>query len=79
MFDVMEEQLGLQAEPGIEQDLYPYLAELLEDAPQVMLDFLSEDLLRYELTGHASTTISRLLARARCLADVDRIERKYAA
>jgi hypothetical protein len=79
MFDVMDVQLGLQAEQGSEQDLYPYLAELLEDAPQVMLDFLTEDLLRYEQTGHASVTISRLLARARCLADVDRIERTFAA
>lgn len=79
MFDVIEERLGLQAETGIEQDLYPYLAELLEDAAQVVLDFLTEDLLRYEQTGYASITMSRLLARARCLADVDRIERKFAA
>jgi hypothetical protein len=79
MFDVIEEYCGLQADQGIEQDLYPYLAELLTDAPQVMLDFLTEDLGRYERTGQASTTISRLLDRARCLAEADRIEMRFAA
>jgi hypothetical protein len=79
MFDVIEEYCGLQADPGNDQDLYPYLAELLKDAPQVTLDFLTEDLGRYERTGHASTTISRLLDRARCLAEADRIEMRFAA
>lgn len=60
-------------------DLYPYLAELLEDAPQVVLDYLAEDLVEYERAGFASTTMLRLLERARCLADVDRIEMKFAA
>ena len=79
MFDVIEGHRGLAAEQGIEQDLFPYLAELLEDAPQIMLDFLTEDLGVYERTGHASLTISRLLGRARCLAEADRIEEKFAA
>jgi hypothetical protein len=79
VLDMMEDQLGVQAEQGIDQDLYPYIAELLEDAPQVMLDFLTEDLGRYERTGHASMTISRLLVRARCLAEADRIAMKFAA
>lgn len=79
MFDMIEKQAGRQADGGIEQDLYPYIAELLEDAPQVTLDFLTEDLGRYERTGYASTTISRLLGRARCLADADRIAMKFAA
>jgi hypothetical protein len=79
MFDVIEEPRRVQADPGNELDLYPYLAELLEDAPQVTLDFLTEDLRNYERTGFASATISRLLGRARCLAEADRIERKFAA
>ena len=60
-------------------DLYPYLAELLADASQVVLDYLSEDLAEYERTGYASATIGRLLERARCLADSDRIARNFAA
>ena len=60
-------------------DLYPYLAELLADASQVMLDYLSEDLAEYERSGYASATIVRLLERARCLADSDRIARDFAA
>lgn len=79
MFDVVDAYRGLPADQGSELDLYPYLAELLEDVPQVMLDFLTEDLGRYEQTGQASATISRLLGRARCLAEADRIERKFAA
>jgi len=79
MLDVIEEHQGLRADPGNEQDLYTYLAELLEDAPQVTLDFLTEDLARFERTGYASTTISRLLGRARCIAEADRIVRKFAA
>jgi hypothetical protein len=79
MFDVVDACRGLRADQGIELDLYPYLAELLEDVPQVMLDFLTEDLGRYEQTGQASVTIARLLARARCLAEADRIEQKFAA
>jgi hypothetical protein len=67
--------------PAIAQgsDLYPYLAELLEDAPQVLLDYLVEDLAEYERAGTASATIMRLLKRARCLADADRIEMRFAA
>ena len=61
-----------------EIDLYPHLAELLEDAPQVLLDFLVEDLAEYEQTGVPSATIVRLLERARCLADVDRITARFA-
>lgn len=79
MFEVIEGRRGFQAERSDEQDLFPYLAELLADAPQITLDFLTEDLGRYEQTGIASITISRLLGRARCLADADRIERKFAA
>ncbi len=79
MFDLIEEYVGASADQGNEQDLYPYLAELLEDAPQVMLDFLTEDLGRYEQTGYASKTISRLLDRARCLAEADRIALRFAA
>lgn len=79
MFDLIEDTRGLEADRAIEQDLYPYLAELLEDAPQATLDFLTEDLGRYEQTGYASATISRLLSRARCIAEADRIERKFAA
>jgi hypothetical protein len=60
-------------------DLYPYLAELLADAPQVVLDYLAEDLAEYERAGFASKTMLRLLERARCLADADRIEMKFAA
>lgn len=60
-------------------DLYPYLAELLEDAPAVMLDYITEDLVEFEHHGTASHTIVRLLERARCLADVDRITAKFAA
>jgi hypothetical protein len=62
-----------------ELDLYPYLAELLGDAPQVVLDYLAEDLAEYERAGFASKTMLRLLERARCLADADRIEMKFAA
>ena len=79
MFDMVDECHGLPAGQGSELDLYPYLAELLEDVPQFMLDFLTEDLARYEQTGQASVTIARLLGRARCLAEADRIERKFAA
>jgi hypothetical protein len=79
MLKVVDACGGLLADQGNELDLYPYLAELLEDVPQVTLDFLTEDLGRYEQTGHASATISRLLGRARCLAEADRIERKFAA
>jgi hypothetical protein len=79
MFDLIEENRSSRADRGNEQDLYPYLTELLEDAPQVVLDYLTEDLGRYERTGYASATISRLLGRARCLAEADRIERKFAA
>ncbi len=61
------------------RDLDPYIAELLSDAPQVMLDYLSEDLGDYERTGHASAIIQRFLDRARCLADADRIAMKFAA
>jgi hypothetical protein len=79
MFDVIEGRHGYQAERADEQNLFPYIAELLADAPQIMLDFLTEDLGRYEETGYASTTISRLLGRARCLAEADRIESRFAA
>jgi hypothetical protein len=79
VFDLMEEHLGASADQGKERDLYAYLTELLEDAPQVMLDYLTEDLGRYEQTGHASRTISRLLDRARCLAEADRISLRFAA
>jgi hypothetical protein len=79
MFEVIEGRGRFQADRADEQDLFPYLAELLKDAPQFTLDFLTEDLGRYEQTGYASTTISRLLGRARCLAEADRIERKFAA
>jgi len=79
MFDLIEEYSDFKADPANEQDLFPYLAELLEDASQVTLDFLTEDLGRYEQTGYASTTISRLLSRARCLAEADRIAMKFAA
>jgi hypothetical protein len=58
MFDVIEGRHGYQAERADEQNLFPYIAELLADAPQIMLDFLTEDLGRYEETGYASTTIS---------------------
>jgi hypothetical protein len=79
MFDMIEERRGSQADREDDQDLYPYLAELLENTPQITLDFLTEDLRTYEETGYASATISRLLARARCLAEADRIESKFAA
>jgi hypothetical protein len=66
---------------GVAQDpdLYPYLAELLEDASRVVLDYLAEDLSEYERSGFASRTMVRLLERARCLADADRIATKFAA
>jgi hypothetical protein len=67
--------------PAIAQqaDLYPYLAELLEDAPEIVLDYLVEDLAEYDRAGVPSISMLRLLERARCLADVDRIETKFAA
>ena len=63
----------------LSDDLYPYFAELLEDAPQIVLDYVAEDLDVYERTGRASATIERMLRRARCLAESDRIAMKYAA
>jgi hypothetical protein len=79
VLDMIERYPGPAADEGIDQDLSPYIAELLEGAPQVTLDYLTEDLGRYERTGRPSLTISRLLTRARCLAEADRIERKFAA
>jgi hypothetical protein len=52
---------------------------LLEDASRVVLDYLAEDLSEYERSGFASRTMVRLLERARCLADADRIATKFAA
>lgn len=79
MLDTIAERPACSFDQRRDLDLFPWLAELLEDAPQVMLDFLTEDLRRYEQTGYASATISRLLQRALCLAEADRLERKFAA
>lgn len=76
MTDICDARLAGGTETA---DLYPYIAELLSDASQVMLDYLSEDLGDYERTGHASATIEHFLGRARCLADADRIAMKFAA
>lgn len=81
MLDVSQTTLDRIPAPanGLSADLYPYFAELLEDAPQIVLDYVAEDLDEYERTGRASATIERMLQRARCLADSDRIAMKYAA
>lgn len=79
MLNTIEKQCASKSDIGSDLDLYPYIAELLEGAPQSVLDFLTEDLERYERTGYQSTTISSFLRRARCLADADLITRKLAA
>lgn len=79
MLDIITMDVTGRNAIAYDPDLYPYLEELLEDAPQVVIDYLAEDLAEYDRAGVASTSILRLIERARCLADVDRIEMKFAA
>lgn len=79
MLDVLDIRGSRRPAKAQGSDFFPYFAELLADAPQVVLDYLAEDLAEYERSGFASKTMVRLLERARCLADADRIEMNFAA
>jgi hypothetical protein len=67
------------ADPGAWEDLEPYFLELLADMTEAAIDVVADDLDVFEQTGQVTLNLFRLLRRAQCLSDADRITLKFAA